>query len=195
MAFAEHARKLVASARRVVGNGIGRAGREAQVKRLQWEIDRQKAGLGEAAYALLRNGQLQTDHPDVRRHMSRIGELVQRLEQLQTRSRRGALGHRDAGWVQVFDVQDGRARGRGRLLLRRIGARPDQPARFEGRIESFVPADEPALADGDHVSLLMETSSEQYPVTVQAIEAEGSVVTVLWTGEELPATLRELGGS
>jgi hypothetical protein len=33
------------------------------------------------------------------------------------------------------------------------------------------------------VLLLVETSNEHYPVTVRAIEAEGSVVAVHWTAD------------
>lgn len=194
MACQERARSLIAAARRLVGNGISRGKREAQIRRLEWQVDRQKAALGKAVYPLLQSGQVQTDLREVRERVTRLGVLVQRLEELKTRSMHGHAGHRDAGWVQALDVQDQRPRGRGRLMLRRKGARPDGAPRFEAWIESFVQPDGPALASGDHVSLLVETSNERFPVTVRAIEAEGSVVSVHWTDDELPATLRELGG-
>ena len=104
-------------------------------------------------------------------------------------------GHRDAGWVRVLDADGQRPRGRGRLMLRSEDAHPDGTPAFEARLESFVPAEDPALGAGDHVLLLVETSNEHYPVTVRAIEAEGSAVSVSWPGDELPATLRELGGN
>ncbi len=104
------------------------------------------------------------------------------------------VGQSDAGWVQVLDVEDGRARGRGRLMLRSKRIRRGDRPGWEARIESFVPADEPGLASQEQVLLLVETANEHYPVTVRTIEAEGSVVTVSWPHEELPATLRELGG-
>ena len=103
-------------------------------------------------------------------------------------------GHRNAGWVQVLDADAERLRGRGRLMLRGKDAHPDGTPAFEARLESFVPAEEPALGTGDPVRLFVETSNEHYPVTVRSIEAEGSAVSVSWPGDELPATLREIGG-
>ena len=103
------------------------------------------------------------------------------------------LGHGDAGWVQVLDVEGQRVRGRGRLTLRSEGIRANGVPAFDAQLESFVPADGPALAVGD-VLLLAENANEYYPATVRAIDAEGSVISADWMAEELPATLRELGG-
>ena len=103
------------------------------------------------------------------------------------------VAHGNAGWVQLLDIEGQRPRGRGRLMLRSEGANTEGAQTFEASVESFVPGDAP-VAPGDHVLLLIETANEQYPVTVRAIEAEGSVVSVSWNADELPATLRELGG-
>lgn len=104
-------------------------------------------------------------------------------------------GHRDAGWVRVLHVEGQRLRGRGRLMMRREPASPGGAPACDAWLESFVPAEEPTLAAGDQVLLLVETSNEHYPVTVKTIEAGGSVVSIHWTADELPATLRELGGA
>ena len=78
------ARRFIAAARGFIGTGIRRGGREAQIRRLRWQVDREKAALGETMYPLLNSGQVQTDLPEVREHMMRIEALVQRLEELQT---------------------------------------------------------------------------------------------------------------
>src|SRR5450759_1985016 len=65
------------------------------------------------------------------------------------------LGHADAGWVQVLDMDSGRLRGRGRLMLRNDGARVGGAPAIDARIESFVPAEDPPLVPQDHVLLLV----------------------------------------
>jgi len=188
------ARSVVDAARRLVSSGLRRGRREASVRRLEWQIDRQKAALGSEIYPLLQSGRVQTDVPEVRERMTRIGALIRRLEQSRPRLSRGQLGQRDAGWVQLLDIEGQRLRGRGRLMLHSERTRDDGSRRLHAQVESFVPVDELPLKAGDQVLLLIETANEQYPVTVQTIGAVDSVVTIHWTADELPATLRELGG-
>lgn len=85
----ERARPLIGTARRFIGDGIRRGRREAQIRRLEWQVDRQKAALGKVVYPLLQDGQVQTEVPEVRQLMTRIGALVQSLDELQTRSPHG----------------------------------------------------------------------------------------------------------
>lgn len=104
-------------------------------------------------------------------------------------------GNRDAGWARVLRLEDQRLLGRGRLMMRLEHTRPDGAPSYAAWLESFGPSEEPQFTAGDRVLLLIETSNEHYPVTVQAMEAQGSVVSMRWTADELPATLRELGGA
>lgn len=102
-------------------------------------------------------------------------------------------GQRDAGWATILDAEGDRLRGRGRLVLRRWGAHPDGTPSFEARLDSFLPAAATPIRAGDAVLLHIEASNEQYPVTVHTTGV-GSTISVSWPGDELPATLRELGG-
>ena len=81
----------------------------------------------------------------------------------------------------------------GRVGQRHRDERSEQEARQRARIESFVLAEE-SVVPGDRALVLIETANEQYPVTVRSVEADGSVICVRWDADELPATLRELGG-
>lgn len=75
---------------RVARRGIQRGRIEAQIRKIEWDIDRQKAAIGQAIYPLLESGELQVGLSDVHERMPRIQALAQRLEAL--RALRGAQG-------------------------------------------------------------------------------------------------------
>jgi hypothetical protein len=102
--------------------------------------------------------------------------------------------HGDAGWAQLLDTEGQAPRGRGRLMLSSEAAGPDGARTFEANVESFVPGEAP-ITPGDRLLLLIEMSNEQYPVTVRSIDPGGTAVALSWGADELPATLRELGGN
>ena len=63
MALQKHARSFIAAARRFAGNGIRRGEREAQIRRLEWQVGRQKAALGKAMFPLLQSGRCRLIYP------------------------------------------------------------------------------------------------------------------------------------
>lgn len=128
-----------------------------------------------------------------------------------------AIAPRDGGWAELMTA-DGRTRmGRGHLML--WPARPatdvddgeSGPAMVDKDAGMALGGDAPPLAAelrsfaidagppiaGDSLAVRPESEFDLYPVTVRAFDRKGDhpVVYLDWPDEELPASLRELGGN
>ncbi len=90
MKLRERGRGAPSAAIRVARRGIRRGGLEAQIRKVEWDIDRQNAAIGQAIYPLLESGELKVGLSDVQERMPRIKALAQRLDEL--RALRGAQG-------------------------------------------------------------------------------------------------------
>jgi hypothetical protein len=75
----ERAKRIGATAVRVGAHGLGWARREARLRRLNRQIEGEKAAIGRAVYPLLERGDLDVDLPDVRERMQKIAFLRARL--------------------------------------------------------------------------------------------------------------------
>ena len=92
--------------------------------------------------------------------------------------------------------QDGLTRyGRGRLL---IWAKPPNRAddnRLRAELQTFVVEVEPPMDTA--LAVRPEKDPDTYPTTSRSFDAHehGAVVGLFWDDDELPASLRELGGN
>ncbi|MEX1021600.1 MAG: hypothetical protein WD058_00500 [Dehalococcoidia bacterium] len=130
-----------------------------------------------------------------------------------------SVAARDGGWAELLS-SDGHTRyGRGHLMIwpaePQSGHGDSSPAsqvrdeavqptgegapNLRGELRSFVPDAAQAPAPGDRLSIRPERGeSEMYSVVVRAYtpasNGGGGVVALDWPDDELPASLRELGG-
>lgn len=85
MTVRDRFRGALATAGALIRRGTRRGAHEAQVRRLQWEIDRHKATIGRVIYPLLETGNLTVDIPEVNEQLARIRELHQRLREVEAK--------------------------------------------------------------------------------------------------------------
>jgi hypothetical protein len=101
----------------------------------------------------------------------------------------------DGGWVKMSSPDGRLDLGRGRLRL--WFEAPGSPGGVRhAQISSYTPgAIEPRR--GDTVAILPENESEQYIASIteyNPVPSGDSVVILDWPNDEMPASLRELGG-
>lgn len=101
----------------------------------------------------------------------------------------------DAGWAHMYSPDGQVDLGRGRLRMW-FEAPGSKNGVRHAQLSSYTPGSvEPRR--GDTVAVRPETESEQYIATITEYTAvpEGESVVVLdWPNNEMPASLRELGG-
>lgn len=85
MTVRERSWEILSYAGSLIRRGSRRGAHEAQVRKLEWEVDRRKAAIGKAVYPLIETGALQVDLPEVQEELTRIRELHDRLRELHER--------------------------------------------------------------------------------------------------------------
>jgi hypothetical protein len=101
----------------------------------------------------------------------------------------------DAGWAKLTSPDGKLDLGRGRLMVW-YEAPGSKDGIRHAQLSSFTPgAIEPRR--GDSVAVLPESEQESYAATIteyNPVPSGESVVVLDWPNDELPASLRELGG-
>ncbi len=94
MTLRERGQGAVPTAIRLLRHVMARGRLEVQIRKLEWDVDRQKAAIGKAIYPLLESGELEVGLSEVHERMPKIQALSQRLQEL--RDRYAALGNQPA---------------------------------------------------------------------------------------------------
>lgn len=105
------------------------------------------------------------------------------------------IAPQDAGWADLVS-QDGQTKyGRGHLMIWPVPPDGATDNRLRAELQSFTVEAEPPI----HTVLAIrpEKDPDTYPATSRTFEVleHGAVVGLFWDDDELPASLRELGGN
>lgn len=79
MHLRERGRDVFVAAVQGTRRKLRRGEMEVRIRKLAWDIDRQKAAIGQAIYPLLESGDLHVDLPEVHERIPRIQALTRRL--------------------------------------------------------------------------------------------------------------------
>jgi hypothetical protein len=105
------------------------------------------------------------------------------------------IAPQDAGWADLVSHDGLTKYGRGHLMIWPEPPNRATDNRLRAELQSFVVEAEPPIHTG--LAVRPEKDPDTYPATSRSFEVmeHGAVVGLFWDDDELPASLRELGGN